>query len=191
MGGGSLCGRRVFRSDVEPSAGVFRGGALCGASLLERLLRRLLSELLGFLRALHVVSFLVAERDRAPRRDASLGSWRSSRSRTDGDRTGRTRTLSIAPNPTRMSLLADFATRRRRRDVRPSLTPAVRWPCLYHSRSTRSTNGHPGRGPCERASTSWQGRTRVDNQFCPRRAYRLRSRSSSRGMTGSSGWSAS
>ena len=35
-------------------ASVFRCGALCGPSLLERLLRRLLSELLGFLRALHV-----------------------------------------------------------------------------------------------------------------------------------------
>ena len=34
----------------------FRGGALCGPSLLERLLRGLLSELLGFLRALHVSS---------------------------------------------------------------------------------------------------------------------------------------
>ena len=33
---------------------MFRGGALCGASLLERLLRRFLSELLGFLRTLHL-----------------------------------------------------------------------------------------------------------------------------------------
>ena len=42
------------RLEIEPSAGLFRGGALCGAPLLERLLRRLLSELLGFLRALHL-----------------------------------------------------------------------------------------------------------------------------------------
>ena len=41
-------------SDVEPSTGMFRGGALCGSSLLERLLRRLLSKLLRFLRALHL-----------------------------------------------------------------------------------------------------------------------------------------
>src|SRR5688500_4294202 len=45
---------RVSRSDVEPSACMLRGGALCGPSLLERLLRRLLCELLGFLRALHL-----------------------------------------------------------------------------------------------------------------------------------------
>jgi hypothetical protein len=50
------------RSDVERTAGMFRGGALCGPSLFERLLRRLLSELLGFLRALHLSSFLIAER---------------------------------------------------------------------------------------------------------------------------------
>ena len=42
------------RSDVERPAGVLGGGAFGGPSLLERLLRGLLSELLGFLRTLHV-----------------------------------------------------------------------------------------------------------------------------------------
>ena len=41
-------------SDVEPPAGLFRGGALFSPTLLERLLRRLLSELLRFLRAFHL-----------------------------------------------------------------------------------------------------------------------------------------
>ena len=42
------------RSDVDPPGGMFGGGALCGSSFLERLLRRLLSKLPGFLRALHL-----------------------------------------------------------------------------------------------------------------------------------------
>src|SRR5687767_10691016 len=55
---------------------MLRGGAFCGASFLESLLRRLLSELLGFLRALH--RFLpVAELALARRHDATAGRART------------------------------------------------------------------------------------------------------------------
>src|SRR5687768_10049826 len=55
---------------------MLRGGAFCGASFLESLLRRLLCELLGFLRALH--RFLpVAELALARRHDATAGRART------------------------------------------------------------------------------------------------------------------
>ena len=81
------------RSDVEPSAGMFRGRALFGPSLLERLLRRLLSELLGFLRALHLHPFLVAGSDRARGRNAKASAERIKALSAHAEyRTDRTRT---------------------------------------------------------------------------------------------------
>ena len=111
LGSRAACARFPFgqdsRSDVEPSAGMFRGRALFSPSLLERLLRRLLSELLGFLRALHFHPFLVAGSDRArgvtqdPRRRESKLNPRTS---------SIARIVRACPSP--MAFARTFATRR-------------------------------------------------------------------------------
>jgi hypothetical protein len=130
--------------EVESSAGLFRGGALCGAPLLERLLRRLLSELLGFLRALHLHPPLVAGSDRARRRDAK-------------PRQGDNSVLEDRRRPRKANAHTEYRTAlgrmtcrghhrdrvRDRRNPRRHPHPTC-FAALVSLSSTRSTNGHPG-----------------------------------------------
>ena len=137
--------RRRVRATRSHSAGsvlgYFRGDALCGAPLLERLLRRLLSELLGFLRALHLHPPWALSLTPVTR---SLGGRQLLYS-MDRRRPRRANAHTEYRTALRRMICRDHH-RDRVRDRRnprehPHLTCLA---ALVSLSSTRSTNGHPG-----------------------------------------------